>query len=85
MGDDLVAGHEPVGVVARVLAARETHRPVRGDQAEAVPPIPPGLADPAALQHDVADPKAGELMADREAGGAAPDDEDICMLHGRRV
>jgi hypothetical protein len=85
MGNDLVAGHETVGIVARVGPARELHGPVRGHQAEAVPPIPPGLADPAALQDDVADPKAGELVADREAGGPAPDDQDICMLHGRRV
>ena len=85
VGDDLVAGHEAVGVVARVDPAREPHGPVRGDEAEAVPAIPPRLADPAALQDDVVDAQARELMADRQAGGPASDDQDVDMLHGRSV
>ena len=68
VGDDLVAGHEAVGISARVLPSREPHAPVRRDEAEAVPPIPPRLADPGALQHDVLDPAGRELAADRQAG-----------------
>jgi hypothetical protein len=68
VGDDLVAGHEAVGIGARILPSREPYGPVRGDEAEAIPPIAPRLADPAALQHDVLDPSGGELAADRQAG-----------------
>ena len=72
VGDDLVAGHEAVGVVAGVGPSREPHGPVRGDEAEAVPAIPPRLADPAALQDDVVDPQARELMADRTGRRTRP-------------
>lgn len=81
VGDDFVAGHEAVGIVARVGPTREAHGPVRGDEAEAVPAIPPRLADPAALQDDVADPEAHELMAGRKTGGPAPYDQDVDALH----
>ena len=85
VGDDLVAGHEAVGIVAGIGPAREPHGPVRGDEAEAVPAIPPRLADPAPLQDDVVDPQARELVADRQAGGPAPYDQDVDALHRRRV
>jgi hypothetical protein len=85
VGDDLVAGHEAVGIGARVLPCREPNGPVRRDETEAVPPIAPRLADPAALQDDVVDPQARELMADRKAGGPAPHHQDVDVLHGRGV
>ena len=85
VGDDLVAGHEAVGVVAGVGPAREPHGPVRGDEAEAVPAIPPRLADPAALQDDVVDPQARELVADRQAGGPATHHQDVDTLHDGAV
>ena len=83
--DDLVAGHEAVGVVAGVGPARESHRPVRGDEAEAVPAVSPRLADPAALQDEMVDPQARELVADRESGRPAAHDEDVDADHGRAV
>src|SRR5690349_13355123 len=68
IGDDLVADHEAVRVVAVVVMARKLNGPVRGDEAEAVPAAAPGLTDASALQDDVIDAPAGELMAHGEPG-----------------
>src|SRR5262249_28610063 len=80
VADDLVARHEPVRVVAVVRVARQLHGPVRRDEAEALPAPAPGLADPAALEHDVADAGAPQLVARREPGLPAADDDDVELL-----
>src|ERR1700758_2542279 len=83
MADDLIAPHEPVGVLAGVRAARQLHRPVRRNQAEAVPAITPRLADPASVEHDVLDPEPRQLVADGEPGLARPDHDYADALHHR--
>jgi hypothetical protein len=83
--DDFVSNHEAVGIVAVVCAAsREPHRPVRRDQAEAVPAIPPGLAHADPLENDVLDASLRQLMARRQARLAATDDHDLDVLRHRR-
>ena len=76
VGDDLVARHEAVGVVAVVGAAGELHRPVRRHQAEAVPAPAPGLADATLLEDDVGDARLRKQAADREAGLTPADNDD---------
>ena len=76
VGDDLVSGHEAVGVVARVLAAGQLQVPVGRHEAEAVPPVAPALPHPSALEHDVVDPACLELMARGQSGRAGADDDD---------
>ena len=81
---DVIAGHEPVGVVAGVVAVRQLYRPVGSDQAEAVPAPPPGLADPAPLEDDVLHVGVRQLVAQRQPGVACADDGDLdCLGHGR--
>jgi hypothetical protein len=81
--DDLVAQHEAVGVVAVVAVARERHAPVRRHEAEAVPAVPPRLADPAALEHDVVDARLRELVADGEPGLTGSHHHDLVVVaHG---
>jgi hypothetical protein len=65
--DDPVARDEALGIVARVRETRQAHRPVRCDQAEAVPQTAPGLADARTLKNDVANATLGQLVAHREA------------------
>ena len=73
ISDDLVFGHEAVEVIAVVGMAGQLHRPVRGDQAEALPPVAPGLSDPPLLENDVLDAELGQLVADRQARLAGAD------------
>src|SRR5207248_7145890 len=68
IGDDLGFGHEAVGVIAVVGMAGQLHRPVRGDQAEALPPVTPGLTDSSLLENDMLDVEPGELVADGKTG-----------------
>src|SRR2546428_12735481 len=63
IGDDLIFGHEAVGVIAVVGMAGQLHRPVRRNQAEAVPPVAPGLSDPPLLETDMLDVALGQLVA----------------------
>ncbi len=81
-GDDLVARHIAVRIVPVVRVARELDGPVRGHQAEAVPAIPPCLADPAPPEHDMLDARVRELMADGQACLSASDDGRLDVLHG---
>jgi hypothetical protein len=64
---DLIAEDEAVGVAAVVGMAGELNEPVRRDQTEAVPAPPPGLPDPALLEHDVRNGRLRELAAHRES------------------
>ena len=83
ISDDLVFGHEPVGVVAVVGIAGQLHRPVRGHQAEARPPVTPGLPDPSLLENNMLDVELGQLAADRQAGLSAADhNQPDGLAHG---
>src|SRR5438270_362765 len=73
IGDDFIFGHEAVGIIAVVGMPGQLHRPVRGDQAEALPPVAPGLSDPSLLENDVLDAELGQLVADRQARLAGAD------------
>src|ERR1700724_4342095 len=64
--DDLALGHEAIGIIAAVAAARQLDRPVGNDEAEAVPAPTPGLADPAPLQNDVVNTRGPELVTQRK-------------------
>jgi hypothetical protein len=74
-------GHEAVlrGIV--VGESRQPRRPVRRDQAEAVPAVAPGLRDAAALEDDVLDTACRELVAHRETGLSSTDDRGRYVLH----
>ena len=85
VGDDGVARHEAVGVVALVLPTGQPDGPVRGHQAEAVPAVAPRLAERVPLHDQVLDAVAGQLVAHRQAGRAAADDQHIDALHGGAV
>ena len=74
MVHDLVTRHEAVGIAADVCAARKLHRPVRRDQAEAVPTIAPGLCDAGPLEDSVLEPKSRQFVTHREAGLTGPHD-----------
>src|SRR6266581_4330693 len=63
IGDDLVFGHEAVGVIAVVAIAGQLHRPVRGHEAEGRPSVTPGLPDPPLLENDMIDIEPGQLVA----------------------
>jgi hypothetical protein len=75
--DDVVASHEAVGIVAVVVVAGQPDDPVGRHEAEAVPPPPPRLADPALLQHDVRDAGLRELVTDRQPGLTPIDDHHV--------
>ena len=72
---DSVAGHEAIGIALIVRMAGQLQGPVRRDQAEAVPPVPPGLTHPALFEHDVRNARSRELATDRESGLTAADDD----------
>ena len=80
VADDVVAEHEAVGVVAVVAAAGQLDRPVRRHEAERRPAVAPALADAPALQDDVLDPRAGELVAHRETCLTGADDNRLGHL-----
>src|ERR1700724_987893 len=53
VADDLVPGHESVGIISAIALARQLDRPVGNDQAEAVPAPAPCLANSSPLENDV--------------------------------
>src|SRR6202158_295784 len=59
VADDLVPGHEAVGVIAPVATTGKLDGPVRNHEAKAVPSPPPGLPYPAPLENDVFDTRRG--------------------------
>ena len=80
--DDLVLGHEAVGVGAAVGAvvgeARQAALPVGRDQAERIPARVAPLAEAAlALEHHVLDTGLLQMPAHRQAGLAAADDHHV--------
>ena len=77
VGDDSVAGHEAIGIALIVRMAGQLQGPVRRDQAEAVPPAPPGLTHLALFEHDVRNTRLGELAADRESCLTATNDHHV--------
>ena len=85
VGRDLVPGHEAVWVAAVVCPVGQLDRPVRRDEAEAVPAVPPRLADPPAFEDDVLDPRLREHAARRQAGLPGPDDRYRDVLHSVRT
>jgi len=60
---------------------RELDGPVRCHQAEAVPAVPPCLADPTALEDDVLDTRVRELMAHAQTCLTASDDDNVDPFH----
>ena len=65
--DELVPGHETVGIAGFVSETRESRLPVRSEQGERVPPLrPPGVGNVAAFEHDVVDGPVGHALAHRE-------------------
>ena len=78
--DELVAGHESVGVVPLVLTPGQQHAPIRRHQAEAVPAPTPGLPHATFLEHEVLDARLRQLVAHREPGLACADDDDLRHL-----
>src|SRR2546428_9588426 len=82
VADDLVPGHEAVGVIAAIASAGELDGPVWNDEAEAVPAPTPGLPHPAALENDVLDARRRELVANRKSTLSRADDYNIdCRIH----
>ena len=77
VADNLVPRHEAVRVIAAIATARQLHRPVGYDEAEAFPAPAPGLPHPAPLENDVLDARGGELMAKRQSGLSRADDDDV--------
>ena len=74
--DHLGHGHVAVRVRAVVVEARQAALPVRGEEAEGVPALPPpGVRHLTAFEHDVVDRPFAEEVARREAGMAGPDDD----------
>src|SRR5690606_4149872 len=74
--DHLGHGHVAVRVRAVVVVARQAALPVRGEETEGVPALPPpGVRHLTALEHDVVDRPFAEEVARREAGVAGPDDD----------
>lgn len=82
--DDVGAGHEAVRVGAVVGHAGQQEGEVRGDEAEAVPAVVPAAAEPvAAVDHQMADAGAGQVMAGGQARLPGSDDQRADLLHGR--
>src|SRR5438067_13747438 len=79
--DDRIARHEPVRIFAGIRAAGKKDGPVRGDEAERVPASAPGLADSAALQHEVINTGSRQLVAHRETGLPRTDHDDVWFAH----
>jgi hypothetical protein len=75
MADDVVSGHEAIGVCSSIGPTRQLDRPVRGHQTEAVPTSPPALAYTSAFENDMFQTRTFELMADGKAGMAGADDD----------
>jgi len=82
VGDDVVARDESLWVVAVIWETRQVHRPIRSDEAEAVPATAPGVADAPALKYHVVDARLGELVADRQARLATTHDDDLIVRQG---
>ena len=77
VGDDVVAQHEALRVIAGIGKAGKLALPVWRHQAERVPALrPPGVGDPVLLENDVIDVVLAQMMAHRESGLAAADDGD---------
>ena len=83
VGDDLVAPHVAVRIIAGIGAAGQVEGPVRSHQREAVPALTPGLGDPRAFQHDMLDAERGELPADGQPRLTRPDHHDRHDAHPR--
>jgi hypothetical protein len=81
---DFIAEHEAIRVLLVVRMAGKLDTPVRRDQAEAVPPPPPGLSHLALLQHDVRDASLHELPTDREPGLTGTDNDNLDSVCHRR-
>ena len=81
--DDVVAMDESLRIVAAVRKTRKAHRPIWSDKAEAVPAAAPGVGYPAALQHQVVHARPRELEAQRQAGLAATDYQDLIARQGQ--
>jgi hypothetical protein len=80
IGDDIVADHEAVWLVAGIIEAGQFALPVRRHQAEAVPALrAPGMADAIFLEYDVIDGIGGQVVAHGQAGLAAADHGDTEM------
>ena|SRR5438132_13334034 len=75
--DDLVFWHESIGIISAVPAARQLDRPVRDDEAEAVPAPTPGLANPAPLENDVVNTSGRELVTQRKPSLPSTDDHGV--------
>ena len=84
MADDLVPQHEAIRIRPGIFPAWKLNRPVRRDQAEAIPPIPPRLTDPTSLNHQMLNTTRTQLVADRQTSLAAPHHHHIRRLihHG---
>ena len=74
---DLVLRHESVRVISAITAARQLDRPVGDDEAEALPPPAPCLADPALLENDVVKPGGRELVAQRKPSLSSANDDHV--------
>ena len=79
VSDDLVTQDESFRVISVVGETWKAHRPVRCNQAKAVPAAAPGLTDLFALEHQVIDARGHELAADRQPSLARTDDHDLCV------
>jgi hypothetical protein len=85
-GRDLVAAHEPVRIAAVVRPTGQRRRPVRGDERELVPAVPPAAAERvAALDDDVLTARLGQEVGHRQAGVAGADDQDVDVAGQRGI
>ena len=72
MADNPFLRHEAIRIRPGICPTWELNRPVRRDQAKAIPPIPPRLTDSTPLNHEMLNTASSQLMADRQTSLAAP-------------
>lgn len=73
--DDLVGKVEAVGILSVVGLSRQLHRPVRCHEAEALPPVAPGLADVTPFEDHMGHAGLAELVAESETCLPGADDD----------
>src|SRR3989337_111747 len=81
VGDDLIARHESVRVVAVVWPVRKLDGPVRRDEAEGVPSVAPALPDASGLEHDMLNAIALELSTGGQPCLATADNDRFEFFH----
>lgn len=76
VGDDVLPRHMTLGVGTGIGVSGERQCPIRRDQGEAVPSVPPGLPDLAAFEHHMLEAQCAQFTAHSKAGLPRADDHN---------